>query len=466
MQSKRLLILVAIVAIVGGYILLFERHQPTTEEVREQADKVFPGLEQDAITMIEISNSSDAIRIEKQGESWRLTDPFDFPADETAVGGLLTSLLGLKAERKLPAAEVDPAAYGLDRPSLSVTLHASEQAFPLNVGNETALGSNRAVSRGEDEIIICAGWFVSDLERGINDWRSREVVDVLASDVASIEILSADDIVHAVQVANQWQLLQPVKDLADREHIQNLISNLGSLKVEEFLDADSDLAELALSPPRHRITIVRNTGEEPTVIELGATREAADGTQQVACRRDRDLLWVNDRAQPSLGLAPILWRSTAVYPFDSWNVERIIFSADEATVAVNRETGMWQLADGGEVDNGNLSNRIAKLSQLKATAFDLIDPGTAELARIELTLSSSSQDDEEATPLIYTFKAPISEGGNLLVQVSDRDTFMGATQEDVEAIIGDLEAIRMPLVEEAENDSEEPIGEPTVSPGS
>jgi hypothetical protein len=456
MQSKRLLILVAIVAIVGGYILLFERHQQTTDEVMEQADKVFPGLEQDAVTAIEISNLSGSIRLEKRGESWRLTAPVDFPADETAVGGLLTSLLGLKSERTLSAAEVDPAAHGLDQPSLAVVLHTGDQAYPLDIGNETALGSNRAVSR-DDKILICAGWFVSDLEREINDWRSREVVDVMASDVASIEILSADDSVHAVQVSNQWQLLQPIEDLADREHIQNLISNLGSLKVEEFLDADSDLAELGLAPPRHRITIVRNTGEEPTVLELGDIREAADGSQQVACRRDDDLLWVNDRVEPSMGLAPILWRSAAVYPFDSWNVEQIVFNTDETSVTVNRESGMWQLEDGGEVDSSDLSDRIAKLSRLEATAFDLIDPGTAELARIELTLSSGGLDDDETTPLTYTFKAPISEGGDLLVEVSGRSSLMGASQEDVETIIGDLDALRMPATEEVEDDRVEPI---------
>jgi hypothetical protein len=395
METRRLLILIAVVVVVGGYILFFERHQPTTEERRERAEKVFGDIEQEAVEAIEINRADGSLRLEKRDDGWRLAAPYDYAADESTVSGLLSSLLGLKAERRLSTSEVDPADHGLAQPSLSVVLHTGDGiSHRLAIGDETVTGGNRAVSRGDDEIIICPGWFASDLEKRTPDqWRSRDVVQLVSGEVASLEITSAEDVIHAVQVDRHWQLLEPVADLADREHAQNLISNLSALKVEEFVAADSDLTELGLEPPQHRITVVRSTGDAPVVIELGATREH-NGATQIACRRGSDLFWVNDRVQPSLGLAPILWRSAVVYPFESWDVEKVTLSNSETSASLDRTSGMWRLADGGEADNSGMLDRLSRLSRLKAAAYDLVDPATAEIGRVELTLSTGPDDTE------------------------------------------------------------------------
>ncbi len=110
-----------------------------------------------------------------------------------------------------------------------VTLRmADDSERVIAVGDELPLGSKRALRvDGSDEVTIAAGWFVSDLEREVDDWRSREVTEMLENEVASIDIESGADSIRAVRLEDQWQLLRPLEDMGDGDHLGSLISDLG-----------------------------------------------------------------------------------------------------------------------------------------------------------------------------------------------------------------------------------------------
>ena len=49
---------------------------------------------------------------------------------------------------------------------------------------------------------------------------------MLENDVASIDIESGADTIRAVRLEDQWQLLRPLEDMADGDHLGSLISDL------------------------------------------------------------------------------------------------------------------------------------------------------------------------------------------------------------------------------------------------
>ncbi len=460
MKTWRLFAMVAVVVVLGSYIVCYERHQPTKQERQEQAEKIFPELKQDNIVAVAIRNESGELRLERQDEQWRLSEPIDVAADATAVGGLLTALLGLKAERRLAAGEVDPAVHGLAEPKMAVALTTGDgDTVRIEVGNKAALGSNRAISIGDGSIILCAGWFTSDLDRDLEGWRSRDVIDILESDLAAIELATAGDRLHLVRRQQQWLMVEPLADLADREHVRNLISNLNALEVKSFLDSTVvDVTELGLDPPRAHVTIVPATGGDPTVLELGTTREQ-DGSTQVACRRNgSELLWVTDRAEASLGLAPVRWRSSVLYPFDSWDVQGVRITIDGTTAELSRTSGIWSFTDSseansseansseansGEANSGNVLDRLAALSRLTATDFDLVDTGRPEAGTVELRLTPGTIDGDEAEQTVtYTFWHALETGGQAMVRVSERATLMAVESTALDEILGDLAQLR------------------------
>ncbi|HHQ49450.1 MAG TPA: DUF4340 domain-containing protein [Acidobacteria bacterium] len=451
MKSSRLLILAVLVIALGAWIYFVERKMPTTEEARQQADKVLPKLDRDQVTGLKITNPHGTFQLEKKDGSWRLVKPIEGPADQGAVGALLGQLVNLKAERTFGKGEVDPKAYGLDKPPMRVVLTTKDGTrFTLDVGEKTALGSNRAVTRGDGKILLCAGWFANDLGKDLDAWRSHSVADVSPSKVASLDIRAGSDHIKVVRDGRVWRLLDPIKDLADRRQVEDLITDINGMRIKEFLDAKADLAKLGLDHPERTVTIVRTDGAKPVELEFGTTREVK-GAKQVACRRNgKDLFWVDDKGQIRLGKAPVLWRSPVLYPFDSWDVDRMEIAAGGTTIKLDRTGGTWKLADGSEANGGEVLSRLSKLSQMKATDFDLVDTKTPEIGRITLVLSpddtaGKDKAKAEGPTITFVFRRPFAKKGDKAeVTVSARDTVMGVPLDEAEALFRNLDALRKP----------------------
>ncbi len=453
MKPRNLIILAAIVLAVAAYVFLFERHQPTTEEAKQQAEKLLPDLDRDRIAAVTIDVASGTVRLEKGGGSWRLAEPIDYPAAGSAVSSALGSLTNLEAERRLPVPEIDLSQYGLEPAAATVTLEIDDGSrLELAVGDELPLGSKRAVRiDAGDEVAVVPGWFVSDLERELDDWRSREVTDVMASDVASIDIRTGEDVIRAVRLEERWQLLAPLEDVADRDHLEALVSDLNSLQIEEFVDDDVDLEELGLVTPEYELTVVRSDGGEPLQLRLGATREDG-GATLVACRRGSDdYFWARDGVRDRLRKAPVLWRSKKVAPFETWQVEALRLTGGERTAELLYEDGVWRFTDGSEADLGAVQERLRSLAELEAADYDLTAPLTDAMGAAVVVLEGDG-GEAESEELRFTFYPPLSEGGRAMVEVSNRTTLMGVEASAAEAVVGDFGSLR-PSV--AEDDSEE-----------
>jgi len=444
MKSKNLIILALIVVAVGAYILLVERHRPTSEEMRTEVDKVLQDFDRDEVIGIVIERDSGRVRLEKVGEAWRLREPVDFSADESAVSSTLGTLANLEAGRRLAADEIDPAAYGLDDPPIEIRLRTGDGSETvLEVGNEIPLGSKRALRlAGADEIVVVPGWFISDIEREVDDWRSREVVDITEDQVASIDIGAGEDRIRAVRLHDRWQLLDPVEDLGDRDHLRSLVSDFDSLHIEEFLDDLVDPKDLGLDLPEYEITLIRTDGGEPLRLDLGSTREGESGTE-VACRRgDGEFFWASERVRTRLSKAPVLWRSKKVMPFETWDVEGLRLSRGGDAVEIEQIDGLWRFAgDSAEADYTAVQDRLRRLADLEATDYDLMAPMTAEIGRAEVALEAAD-DEAEGRVVIFEFFEPLARGGRAMVRVSGRNNVMGVQVADVDVILGDLESLR------------------------
>lgn len=438
MRSRTLIILAMAAATLGGFIFFVERHQPTTDERQERMDKVFRNLDGASVVTIDLETSHGPVRLAKTDDDWRLVEPLDDPADAAVVKTLIDAIANLDVERTLPAGEVALADHGLDDPVLGLTLvDAQGRRFSLTVGGETPLGSNRAVIRDSGaEIIMVPGFFVASLDKDVDEWRSRDVVDLLEHDLESVEIETTEDRIRAERVDGLWLLREPVSDLADPDQMRSLVSELNTLRVSEFLPDGADASELGLDSPAFRVHLKPEGENQVLTLELAATDDEA-GT--IACRRNgSDLFRVPVSIATRLAKAPVLWRSDKVWPLVSWDVAKIEFADGIEEILLDRVDGLWQAEDGGQVDNTEVNRRLGALADLEVREHDLVLPPTKVMGSIILVL----EDDEGAEGLTYTFFAPLEEGGHAAVKVSSRDNVMGVDAISAETIVGDLEGLR------------------------
>jgi len=443
MRSRNLIILTLAVVFLGAFIFFVERHQPTTEERIERANRVFPDLDEDSVVEVEIDGAKGPIRLARSDQAWRLLAPVDTPAEASTVNALIAAIAALDVERTLSLDELDLSEYGLDDPAFGVVLVGKDGTrFSLAVGDATPLGSNRAVRRDlDDEIVMTSGAFVAGLDREVDDWRSRDVVNLLEQDLASVEIVTAEDHIRAERANGRWQLEEPLVDLADRDQMQSLVSELNALRVSEFLPADADPAELGLDPPAFRVILEPSDGSADLTLDLAA---ATDDAATVACRRNGvDLFRVPAVIETRLAKAPVLWRSSEVWPFSSWDVATAEFSNGDEKIVVREDGGLWKLDDGREADSVEVRRRLDALADLVVREHDLILPPTGVMGSVVLVLDN----DDGAEGLTYTFYAPMEEGGSAAVTVSTRGDVMGIDAVSAETILDDLDELSAPVEE-------------------
>ena len=100
-------------------------------------------LQQDAITRIAVEHpGKPAIRLEKKGQAWFLTEPVQSATDKYEIGGIL-SLADLEVKSRLDA-DVDRKALELDPPRYSVTLDDTR----IDLGGAEPIKYRRYVSSG------------------------------------------------------------------------------------------------------------------------------------------------------------------------------------------------------------------------------------------------------------------------------------------------------------------------------
>lgn len=393
MRLSRLILLAVVVIGLGALIYFWERHQPTTDERRERADKIFPALKQDKVQRIVLTNSEGEFELARENERWWLRRPLADEANQGAVTSLLSTISALKAERTFKADEVQLADFGLETPALGVVLEQEGgTTYTLKLGAEMPLGAQRAALTDGSSVYTVNKWVANDLEKGLGGWRSDQLAQISASDVAAVSIAYSGVRVSLAHALNAWTLTDPINDLADRTRAEGLIADLGSARIKEFVDTPGPLSEYGLDPRAFEITIIRR-GESAAPIQLDlGSRQVKDGVDLIACKRGERVFWVEARAVEKASGLVTDWRARKLMAIDSWDQDRLDIEAAGARATLERKDGEWK-AGGVELDFFTVNGRLSLLAELEVKAFDLPAPQGPPLGTVR-TKNSSGVENE------------------------------------------------------------------------
>ncbi|GBC78965.1 hypothetical protein HRbin09_00176 [bacterium HR09] len=434
MRLGRLLFLALIVFGLFAFIWFYERKQPTTEELKEREGKLFPQMETEKITALVVQNKHGMFEFKKEGGSWHLVRPVKDDANQGAISGLLSQLAGLKAERTLPRSEVKLADYGLEKPERWV--QATDEAgktYKVSFGSELPLGNTAAALTDGSQVFLVSKWLLTDLDKDVSGWRSTELLSFFTSDVNAVTVVGPSGRWAAAKAGNAWQLTEPVADLAEREEVEGVLSDLAAARIKEFLDEGADLAALGLAAPRFSVTLVRKEGS-PLTLSFGNERDK-DGAKHVACRRGERVFWVEASATSRLAKEPQAFRSAKLLQFSTWQVDKLEIERGGQKVAVERKEGLWR-NEKGEVDAGAVFSRLNTLSELKVLAFDVPVPQGEAAGKVHLV----GQEGLDVTASFY----PSGKPEEMLAVVKGRPKALAVDKAKVEEVLAGVEELAKP----------------------
>lgn len=291
MRTKVTLVLLFLNVVLFFFIFGFEREWRTERALREARTRVL-GPATAHLRELEINSPALAtpIRLTREGETWHLTSPIQWPANPHAVSRILHELQFLEHETSFAVADLAAndqslADYGLAQPALLVTLTpaAAPGESParevLAIGSETAVGNRLYVlSPDGTRVHVVNRSLVESLSLTLDQLRSDACFTIPVFEVRSLNIQATTPSNLRVRLrrdGTRWTFEAPILARASRPFTELAINGLNRLQTRRFLGSGVDrpdlLTESGTGNPTLRITLEGNNRRETLLLgrEIG-----------------------------------------------------------------------------------------------------------------------------------------------------------------------------------------------------
>lgn len=281
------------------------------DDLRERRPLRF---EREDVTRIEAEWTGGRVVVEKQGDAWRLVEPFAAEADASAIDTMLSDLLFLRAagfvDEPPPAAEV-----GLDAPQYRVVLSGRAEEGQPAPRWELAIGgvieaNARAGRAAETALYKIPEDRFQALPKRVDAFRFKQLARYVASDAARFELVFHDLAAAQGGASNAVTITGTRTEAGWETSPEPMAAGLAALLVAELARLDAadiaaeevgpdELAGLGLAPPHAAIRVYGEPpaegGEAPVLADVQIGVQSGD--RIVARRADRPTIFRIDAAR-------------------------------------------------------------------------------------------------------------------------------------------------------------------------
>lgn len=416
MSPKKLILLTVVVAVLFGFIALFERKMPTTGD-RERKGELYWDIPVERVERIELVRGADKLELQRVDASrWKMVQPEKYPADAFAASGVASDLAQLKRAGG-DAAEAKPADYGLEKPVATATLAWTDPDDPKTRKTRTVEfgaavpGTDIVAAReaGTQRVLLVPSSVLTSIQKNADEFTSKDVFGGSSPDVARVDILRGRGRLELVRKSGAWWLAEPLADLADSIETDRLVGRLTSLRAREFVHGNVEPASQGLNPPLFHVTVTDSKGAA-TAVDFGAMR--SDGTA-VYARREGRVLLVDREIVDDLSKEAEAFRSAQLLDFNRSDVATLQGAFGKASFALTQKDGGWS-AEGRPILAGTADDVETAILGVKSKGF--LDDGEANgLAAPAATVSVRTK-----TGASWTLSLHPHAGGGAAARVSSR----------------------------------------------
>lgn len=210
-------------------------------------DKTILEFERTDLDGLEIASADRSIRLTKDGDDWRLAQPWDVEADFGTVESLLGSLSSGRMQSVASEGEQDLEPFGLGEPHMTVAVNAGSATATLQVGDETPEGWRYARDITRPLIFTVDAALVSTLERDSGEYRRKDLFGFRPFSASRLEVLRADETVvfekregTTDDEQDTWHRVEPEAAELDSEKVDEVLRQLSGLRAESFVTSRSD----------------------------------------------------------------------------------------------------------------------------------------------------------------------------------------------------------------------------------
>ncbi len=287
-SGKMILLLLAAVALCGGYLAVQHFSQKETVEA-EDVQIALLDAEADEVTGLSWALDGETVSLQKADGRWTLDGDPDFPVDQEAARKLAEAVAGLTASRQLTGVET-LADYGLEEPTFAVTVTLADGEWRLiSQGALNALSGDAYVQvSGDDSVYIASDAPADAFDMTRSDLLAMEALPEIG-DAMRIELTSPErGLALRCRSAGSGNYVDEATDRAmDGDAVEALIEALNAIDwtgCVSYAATDAERTQFGLDEPTARVRVSFSTERESggddgeTTVESGEYALLLGGT--------------------------------------------------------------------------------------------------------------------------------------------------------------------------------------------
>jgi hypothetical protein len=291
-----------------------------------------------------------------------MTQPKPLAADQDTVSSMVSTLASLNADKTVEDKATDLHPYGLDIPTLEVTITKKDgKTTELLIGNATLDSAGYYAKLANDaHVYTIASFAKTNLDKTPEFLRDKRLLTFDTDKLTRVELQSKGQTIEfGKNGQNEWQIVKPRPLRADSSQVSGL--------VDKLRDAKLDNAEIAED------AVKKFAGAEKVAT---ATVTDAAGSQTLEIRKDKDKNYfakssvVEGAWKTSAELGDALgkglddYRNKKLFDFGFSDPSKI-----ELKTATYTKTGDKWISGAKAMDNATVQTLIDKLRDIGATKF-------------------------------------------------------------------------------------------------
>ncbi len=429
-------------------------------------------FERSDLKAIRMTNEHGAVRLEKAGDSWTITEPLRADADKDAIEGLLTSLEIARVERHL-GGEGDRKGYGLDPPKATVSVEPASGGDPksIGVGESNPIGGTLfALLPGGREVAVVGSSLGEAAGKDLLALRDKSLLALDPWKVVMLRLERGRETVRLVKPDDGWKLEEPVEAPADGPTVTDLLGALERVRAKAFVSekpAKADLRRFGLDPPAARLTLLQEGWDVEKTVVFG--KKAEGGRYARTIGREPVLLVPDDFWDKVTTRVRDLRRKDLI-GVGEYRVEKITAARNgKQALVLSRQKDQGWAASGlaaGPVKNESVDTLLRLLAGLKAVAFEdrpseALRASLARTPALDLTLQEEADAEGKAGKSQHLVIGPPDRTRRVRVRDMAWRPIASVAAASLEEINKQLEAI----AREASEPKPEASPPPAATPG-
>src|SRR3954470_6948430 len=250
MKPRSLLVAAVLLVALSGVVWWSKRHPEAAQSSTSSTSSSpkladIPTGQVKSVTLKK--KDGPTVEVQKTKDKWTIAAPAQYSADQDAVSSMTSSLSPITADSVVEDKPTDLAKYGLNAPTLTVTVHEnSGKSHEFYFGDDVPAGSLVYARVGSDpKVYSVSSSTKTSLDKGVNDLRDKRLLTFDSNNLTRVELVSPKtDVEFGKSNANEWRIVKPQPYRVENFQVEELVRKLGDAKMDLSTNAeDSKKAE-------------------------------------------------------------------------------------------------------------------------------------------------------------------------------------------------------------------------------